>query len=93
MSDWRDGYDDWKLRSPDWDDDPCAEVRAEMGQEVRELEEQIRDLHSLIKTLINNDPNDDAADGIIVLDVWRRDARRLLHLPDPSAPAEEEIAF
>lgn len=36
MSDWRDSYDEWKLRSPDWDDGPtcdrCGEFLTQAGQ-------------------------------------------------------------
>lgn len=32
----------------------------------------------LIKTMIENDPNDYAADATTVLDVWREDAKRIL---------------
>ena len=38
---------------------------------VHKLEEKVR-------CLIDNDPDADAADGVSVLDVWRKDARELL---------------
>jgi hypothetical protein len=87
-------YDEWKTRAPDWDDDdPCYEARHERDEEIRDLNETIATLASLIKGLIDNDPGEDAADGVTVLDVWRRDARAALGIPDPNAPVEEEIIF
>lgn len=41
---------------------------------VREVER----LRDLVDCLIENDPNDGAADAVTVLDVWRKDARDLL---------------
>lgn len=80
-------YDAWKTREPDYyDDDPCYEVRAELGAEIDDLNDTIGTLRALVKGLIDNDPNEDAADGITVLDVWRRNARAALGLPDPNAP-------
>ena len=36
-------------------------------------------LRNLVQTLIDNDPDELAADGgVTVLDVWRKEARRLL---------------
>ncbi|MEO1419443.1 MAG: hypothetical protein AAFU66_00585 [Pseudomonadota bacterium] len=35
-------------------------------------------LVNLVQSLLENDPADDAADGVSVLDVWRRDASRIL---------------
>ena len=35
-------------------------------------------LRSLVRCLLDNDPNDDAADGVTVLEVWRREARQLI---------------
>jgi hypothetical protein len=47
------------------------------GNERRDAE--IERLGALVQCLLDNDPNDDAADGgITVLDVWRRDARAVL---------------
>lgn len=89
MSDWRDGYDDWKLRSPDWDDDPCAEVRAECEAEMRDLHEAISGLRSnLIEALgFIMSPNDAQKPALIA------QLRETLGLPDPNAPVEEEIVF
>ena len=36
-------------------------------------------LARLVQCLIDNDPDDDAADGVTVLDVWRKEARAALH--------------
>lgn len=38
-------------------------------------------VRSLVATLLDNDPGDAAADGVTVLDVWRREARTLLQGP------------
>ncbi len=35
-------------------------------------------LQTLVQALLDNDPDDDAADGVTVLDVWRKDARAIL---------------
>jgi hypothetical protein len=43
---------------------------------------EIEKLQALIQCLLDNDPNDLAADGITVLDVWRKEARRALE-PKP----------
>jgi len=37
-----------------------------------------RRLQELIRCLLDNDPDDDAADGVTVLDVWRKEARAVL---------------
>ena len=36
---------------------------------------------NIIATLVNNDPNDDAADGVSVYAVWKKDAERFLRGP------------
>jgi hypothetical protein len=88
MSDWRDGYDDWKLRSPDWDDDPCAEVRAECAAEARDLDEKIHELSTLLRTVLDGTFNDPVEYAL-----WRSEVYRALDLPDPNRPPEEEIVF
>lgn len=35
-------------------------------------------LTELVQAMIDNDPNDDAADGVSVLDVWRKNAHDIL---------------
>lgn len=55
--------------------------------------DEIEWLRKHIRCLIENDPNDDAADGVSVLDVWRRQAlERFGEYPKPVA-ADEEITF
>lgn len=50
---------------------------------LHEAAEYIDKLHDLIVCLLENDPQADAADGISVLDVWRKEARETLGLPEP----------
>jgi hypothetical protein len=38
----------------------------------------VRRLEALAKAMIENDPNDMAADGVTCLDVWRKEATELL---------------
>lgn len=41
-------------------------------------------LTSLLRSIIENDPDDDAADGVSVLDVWRQQAAEILaHRSEP----------
>lgn len=42
------------------------------------LKERVAELETLVECLIDNDPNDMAADGVTVLEVWRKDARATL---------------
>jgi hypothetical protein len=44
----------------------------------RDLKDENRRLRSLIRTLIENDPDDMAADGVTVLEVWRKEAAQML---------------
>ncbi len=88
MSDWRDSYDEWKTRSPDWDDDPCAEVRAECDAEMREMDEKIKELSYLLKQVLTETFPDPAVELI-----WRSEAYAALGIPDPNKPQEPEIAF
>ena len=39
---------------------------------------EVERLRELVACLLDNDPNDMAADGVTVLDVWRKDAARAL---------------
>jgi hypothetical protein len=50
--------------------------------ERREAAAEVKQLRALVRCLLDNNPNDDAADGVSVLDVWRKDARRALE-PKP----------
>jgi hypothetical protein len=48
-------------------------------RELRERDRiEINMLRKLVRTLIENDPNDDAADSVTVLEVWRQEARQVL---------------
>lgn len=44
----------------------------------REAEDQNRRLRDLVQCLIDNEPDDAAADGVSVLDVWRKNASAML---------------
>jgi hypothetical protein len=50
-----------------------------MGDEYVRADEVER-LRELVRCLVENDPNDYAADAVTVLDVWRKDARKALGL-------------
>ena len=45
---------------------------------VADAADEIERLRTLIRVLVENDPNDYAADAVTVLDVWRKDAREVL---------------
>lgn len=45
-------------------------------------DEEIERLRGLVRCLLENDPDDDAADGVSVLDVWRKEAARSQALTD-----------
>lgn len=46
---------------------------------ITKLETEIKQLRSLVQCLLDEDPNDLAADGgVTVLDVWRKQARTIL---------------
>ena len=55
-------------------DDP----KPSTANEISRLRAENRRLRELIRVLLENNPNDDAADGVSVLDVWRKEARRVL---------------
>lgn len=68
-----------------------AAERREVGWEAtdvmtpREMEQLANTLdraRTLIQCLIDEDPSADAADGVSVLDVWRKDARRFIASTD-----------
>ena len=46
--------------------------------EHHEAVQEVERLRSLVSDMIENDPNDYAADAVTVLDVWRKDARDLI---------------
>ncbi len=87
MSDWRDSYDEWKTRSPDWDDDLCRGSGRECDAEMREMDEKIKELSYLLKVLTETFP-----DPAVEL-IWRSEAYAALGIPDPNKPQEPEIAF
>lgn len=43
-----------------------------------EAADEIERLRALVECLLENDPNDMAADAVTVLEVWRREARKVL---------------
>lgn len=49
-------------------------------QACDEAATEIERLRELVRCLVENDPNDYAADTVTVLDVWRKDARKALGL-------------
>jgi hypothetical protein len=49
---------------------------------LRQAKAEIERLRRLVQCLVDNDPNDDAADGTTVLMVWRKEARAALE-PTP----------
>jgi hypothetical protein len=50
---------------------------------IDRLEAEIDQLRSLVQCLLDNNPDDLAADGgVTVLDVWRKDAKRILEQND-----------
>lgn len=48
---------------------------------VKALTAENRHLRGLVECLLHNDPDDMAADAVTVLDVWRKDAARVLGKP------------
>lgn len=53
---------------------------------VREIEQA----RELIDCLIENDPNDYAADAVTVLDVWRKDARDFMSASEADTSASQQ---
>jgi hypothetical protein len=56
--------------SPETWEEHCNEKHALRAEIIR--------LRSLVQCLLDNDPNDDAADGVTVLMAWRKEARAVL---------------
>jgi hypothetical protein len=54
-----------------------AQIKAK-DVEIHRLHAENRRLRELIRALLENDLDDDAADGVSVLQVWRREARQVL---------------
>ena len=46
--------------------------------EVAALQKRVAELRRLVEIMIEEDPNDMAADAVTVLDVWRKEARAAL---------------
>lgn len=90
---WRASYDAWKtdmLDSYSYGDGPSMESVRELDDEMRDLVEENERLRTFVKTLMENDPNGDAADGVTVLEAWRREVLEAFPLPpDPQPPSEE----
>ena len=64
-----------------------AGKRAESAEaRLAELAETEAKLRDLVQTLIDNDPNDMAADGVTVLDVWRNAALAALSAKQEQKP-------
>ena len=55
----------------------------ELASDYEHLREYCDKLETLILTLIENEPADTAADGVTVLEVWRKEARELFGLDRP----------
>jgi hypothetical protein len=55
----------------------AAERDALKGENAR-LRPESRKLRRLVRDLLENDPDDMAADAVTVLDVWRKEARAAL---------------
>jgi cell division protein FtsB len=55
----------------------CAEAVALQAENAR-LRPESRKLRRLVRDLLENDPDDMAADAVTVLDVWRKEARAAL---------------
>ena len=51
---------------------------AELEAETKELQARATKLTRLVEILVENDPEDMAADAVTVLDVWRKEAREFL---------------
>lgn len=50
--------------------------------EHHEAVQEIERARELIRCLVENDPNDDAADAVTVFDVWRQQARDFITTTD-----------
>jgi hypothetical protein len=71
--------DDWKYKVGHRDARHAAAMIAlEAQAEVERVRARGAELGRLVRYLLENDPNDSAADGVTVLDVWRKAARAAL---------------
>lgn len=88
---WRASYDAWKLDALDaysYGDGPSMESVRELEEEMRDLVDENERLRAFVKIIMENDPSDDAADGVTVLEVWRK--KVLEAFPPPPAAFECE---
>lgn len=93
---WRASYDKWvqdKIDAYHYGDGPSMEAVQELEEEMREAVEENERLRAFVKTLLENDPDDMAADGVTVLDVWRKEVLEAFPPPQEPQSSEEEIAF
>ncbi len=67
----------------------CAEAVALKAENAR-LRPESRKLRRLVRTLLENDPDDMAADGVTVLDVWRKEAREFFDARNKARQAHME---
>lgn len=63
---------DLRAYATDW------RARAASIEPVLRAADEIERMRELVACLLDNDPNDMAADAVTVLDVWRKDAARVL---------------
>lgn len=56
----------------------AVRINPELSAAVRNVDNHVRELTRLVRTMLENDPNDMAADAVTVLAVWRRAAARAL---------------
>ena len=56
----------------------CNRIKKRMERDFDKTCADFNYARSLIATFVNNDPNDDAADGVTVYAVWKKDAERFL---------------
>jgi hypothetical protein len=54
--------------------------------DLHQLRAENERLRVLVHALIDSDPNDDAADGVTVLEVWRKEARQALGVESGRKP-------
>lgn len=67
---------------------------------IDELLDEIERLQKLIIAILTNDPEDAAADGVLLIDVWRKEVERLLptkrkKVPEPnrSVPRADQVVM
>ena len=60
-----------------------------MTEHLCRFRDQAERLRTLVQALLDNDPDDMAADGVTVLDVWRKEAARILASEVPHSPPRQ----